>query len=323
MRSQVGVVAVLCAFVACGGRQAPRVAGPPIASSAAASAPCAADDAVPAPDAALARWQAIVADDMRPPAGTTAAALVPELVAYLGSPDPVRRDRIAYDVLARWVDRGTLAPAEVRALAATLVRALREPISAAAPDGVFRRSFSALVLAAIVRRDAAASILDDAARRDLLQATRAYAERETDLRGHIGARGWVHAAAHTADLLAQLMKLPLFTPADRGVALEAVARFTVRRHGVVLAYGEDGRLAAAVLAAARAGLDPAQVERWLATLAAPLTERATPVFDAGLFAAQRNARNLLFTLYTQLSLATAPTPGEQQLLAAVRALLAA
>jgi len=43
-------------------------------------------------DAALRRWKTIIADDLRAPAGTPPAALVPELVAYLGSPDPVRRD---------------------------------------------------------------------------------------------------------------------------------------------------------------------------------------------------------------------------------------
>jgi len=85
------------------------------------SSPCPAVPGEPAPaseDAALRRWEAIAADDARPPAGTTAAALVPELVAYLGSPDPVRRDHIAYEVLARWIGDRVLGDADVRALAA-------------------------------------------------------------------------------------------------------------------------------------------------------------------------------------------------------------
>jgi hypothetical protein len=48
--------------------------------------------AVPAEDATFRRWKAIIADESRVPAGTPLAALVPKLVAYLGSPDPVRRD---------------------------------------------------------------------------------------------------------------------------------------------------------------------------------------------------------------------------------------
>ena len=261
------------------------------------------------------RWQAIVADDFQVPAGTTATALVPELVAYLGSPDPARRDGIGYEVLAQWIDKRVLADAEVVTLAQQLVAGVRDP-------DVLRRSFSLLVLAAVVRRDAATPALTDELRRAILAVAHEHAQRETDLRGHVGTQGWIHAAAHAADLLAQLAKLSLFTDADRATLLDAVAGFTSRRHGHILAYGEDGRLAVAVLAAVKRGIAKPALEAWLQKVVAPLTERATPVFDASTFAAQRNARNLLFTLFVQVSLAKEPTAGERELLETVRALLA-
>jgi Protein of unknown function (DUF2785) len=285
--------------------------------------PCPAGASVadlPAEDAALRRWKAIMADEFRPPAGTTAAALVPELVAYLGSPDPVRRDDVAYQVLDRWIRTQVLAEAEVRALAETLIADLRGPLET--PEGVFRRSFSALVLASIVGRDAKTPFLSDGERRALLAAARDYAHRETDLRGHTGARGWAHAAAHTADLLAQLAKLPSFSDDDRAIMLDAVTGFIVRRHGEVLHQGEDGRLAVAVLAVARSGIAEPALVAWLASIKAPVVERWGPAFDAGRYAAQRNARNLLFTLFVQTSLKPAPTDGERRLLDAVRAVLA-
>jgi Protein of unknown function (DUF2785) len=133
--------------------------------------------------------------------------------------------------------------------------------------------------------------------------------------------GWAHAAAHTADLLARLAQLPSFTDADRAVILDAVAAFVVRPHGQILAYGEDGRLAVAVVSAAKAGLAPAVIDAWLAALKAPLAEQLTQAFDPGLFAAQRNVRNLLFTLYVHGSTATDPTPGEKLLFEKVHALL--
>lgn len=62
-------------------------------------------------DYCLRRWQAIHAAGDAPPPGTSAEALLPELVVYLGSPDPARRDGIGYEVLAQWLVR---APRWVR-----------------------------------------------------------------------------------------------------------------------------------------------------------------------------------------------------------------
>jgi hypothetical protein len=57
----------------------------------------------PRPVDAMRRWQAILAEDARPPAGTSAATLLPELGAYLASPDLARHDAIAIDVLDAWI----------------------------------------------------------------------------------------------------------------------------------------------------------------------------------------------------------------------------
>jgi hypothetical protein len=309
--------AILSLAMACSAA-APR---PPACPPGAPPVATATEPAIPPEDDALRRWKAIAATaDKAPPPGASAASLVPELLAYLASPDPVRRDGIAFEVLARWLDAKTLADAEVRELARRLLEDLAGPLDA--PDGVLRRSFSALVLAEVVRRDRKAPLLSDDERRAILRAAVAYAARETDLRGHTGAKGWAHAAAHTADLLARLAGLPAFTDADRALILDAVASFVVRRHGQILAYGEDGRLATSVVAAARAGLPEQALDAWLAALKAPLVERGSAAFDAGLFAAQRNVRNLLFTLYVHGATAASPSPGERVLFEKVRALLA-
>jgi uncharacterized protein DUF2785 len=275
---------------------------------------------VPPADDARAKWLAVAeSKDMAPPAGTTMAAALPELVAYLGSPDPVRRDHIGYEVLARWISSGKLVDADARELA----RKLRDNLAPAPEvrDGVFLRSFSALVLAEIVRRDRKTPFLSDDDRRAILKTAHDYAERETDLRGHTGDTGWAHAAAHTADLLASLARLPAFTDADRAQILDATASFVTRRHGQILAYGEDGRLAVSVVAAAAGGLSAEAIDAWIAKLKAPLVEPATHQFDAALFAAKRNARNLLFSVYVQISAGDAESTGERLLFEKVLALI--
>ncbi len=299
----------------------PRAAPCPIMSPAVA-APAGADAPLPPPDDQLRRWQAIHADGDQPPEGTTAAALLPELVAYLASPDPVRRDGIGFEVLSAWVVlEPRLDAAEVRALAAQLLDGLAAPLGT--PDGVYGRSFAALALSLVVARDVAEPVLDDDARRGLLAAARTYAGREDDLRGHTGARGWAHAAAHTADLLKFLAREPAFTDDDRAVILDAIALLVVRRHGFNFHHGEDGRLALPVLEVVRRGVATARLDAWVEALAAPLLERGGADFDPALFAAQRNARNLLFTLFVQLSAEPTPSAATAHLFARIRALLGA
>jgi hypothetical protein len=278
-------------------------------------------DDLPAPDDQLKRWQAIHANKDQPPDGTTAAALLPELVAYLGSPDPVRRDGIAFEVLVNWIARDPkLSPDEVRTLALELQANLSGPLDVR--DGVFKRSFSALVLSLVAARDVAAPFLTDDERRAMLAALRAYADRETDLRGHTGARGWAHAAAHTADALKFLAREPNFTDTDRATILDAVNALTVRRHGAIFHHGEDTRLAQPVIEALRRGVPDDRFDTFLAALIAPLKEGDAAAFEPKLYAAQRNARNLLFTLYVQLSLDPKPSDDVKRAADAIRALIA-
>lgn len=277
-------------------------------------------DDVPPPDDQLKKWQAIHANKDQLPAGTTAGQLVPELVAYLGSVDPARRDGIAFEVFVSWiVKEPTLSPEELRGLLGTLEGNLAGPLDAR--DGVYLRSFSALVLSLIVKRDLDQPFLDDAERRKLLDAAVAYAGRETDLRGHTGKRGWAHAAAHTSDLLKFLAREPTFTDEDRLRVLDGAVALAARKHGGNFHHGEDSRIAIAVLEAVKRGVPDDKIEPWLARLAAPLEQPERAQLDPALYGAQRNARNLLFTLFVQLSVDPKPSDDAKAMLQAIRTLI--
>jgi hypothetical protein len=75
-------------------------------------------------------WQAIIDAEYAVPAGHTARDLTVELMGYLGSPDPRLRDDIAYGILARWITRGVLPPADLRPLIAPLAANFRQGIDA-------------------------------------------------------------------------------------------------------------------------------------------------------------------------------------------------
>ena len=75
---------------------------------------------------------------------------------------------------------------------------------------------------------------------DLLAATTRYLTAEKDTRGFVAGAGWVHAAAHTADVLKFLGRNPKLTPAGQARIVEATAT-RLRTAGVVYAWGEDER----------------------------------------------------------------------------------
>ncbi len=76
-----------------------------------------------------------------------------------------------------------------------------------------------------------------------------------------------------------------------------------------------------MIVSARLGLPAETIADFVGKLRAPLVEKGTADFDAGLYYAQRNARDLLFTLYVVGATTQEPTPGEVALFAAVNALI--
>jgi hypothetical protein len=255
-------------------------------------------------------WRAVHERGNAPPPDANLPALALELVGYLGSIDPEVRDQLAYEVLAAWIGKdGLLRPDAIRRIRDALLARLRAPAGRVGGDSVFGRSFAALVLAEIAAREVGTPTFSDEELTAMVAAARTYAGAERDLRGHVAGRGWAHAAAHTADWLRFLARNPRLGRERGQMVLDAILDLTVRRHGQILCHGEDGRLAQPVLELLRGGhVDAQAFSAWVDRLLAPLRERGGPRFDARLYAAQRNARNLAFTLFVQLSLADGRGP---------------
>lgn len=191
-------------------------------------------------------WRAIVKADFAPPADADVPALAAELGDLLASPDPELRDEIAYSTLASWIyQRKVLDAAALRPLTGSLIRNLRADVGSVDTDAVFRRSFSALTLSVVVARDNGDPVLDDTAYHELLNAALTYLDAEKDVRGYDESKGWIHSAAHTADLLKFLARSRFASASDQARILEAIARKL--NDSPVFTYGEDERFARAVL----------------------------------------------------------------------------
>jgi hypothetical protein len=193
----------------------------------------------------------IAAHKFAVPPGASAAALAPELIVWLGSPDPELRDTLAYSILDAWISptrtrQAQLTNTQLLSLLPQLQHNLTIAIGGSGTDSVFLRSYSALILASFAERDLQQPFLSPGQYRALLASALAYLRDERDNRGFDPVKGWVHSTAHTADLLANLARNPRFTPADQAAVFSSIDQ-RLRSATTIYTYGEQDRLAVTLL----------------------------------------------------------------------------
>ncbi|GGJ05487.1 DUF2785 domain-containing protein [Streptomyces brasiliensis] len=186
--------------------------------------------------------------DIRELSGPGRAVALAALVADLRSPDPEVRDERGYVTAVRWIP--SLDATERHLLGDRMAAHFDHP-------AVQARAFAPLVLARIVEAGDW--------RREWWRAFADWYPAETDLRGHDPVLGWVHAAAHGADLLAALARRPGQDPLS--LAGSAVARLLAPTDHVFDAQ-EDDRLAYALAQIlSHPGLTEARSTQWLEPVA--------------------------------------------------------
>src|SRR5947207_12419771 len=169
-------------------------------------------------------WAGIAKNRYEVPPGESADALVRELSDFLGSPDPELRDDFAYSIAAAWIYRDRrVSEKTLHELLKTWSANLQVGLGGIGSDTLFLRAFSALDLSLLAALDDQRPFLDEAELTGLLSAALAYLAGEKDLRPFDARHGWMHATAHTADLLKFLGRNPRLRAADQGRILEAVA----------------------------------------------------------------------------------------------------
>jgi hypothetical protein len=209
-------------------------------------------------------WRQIAQAHYAVPPGQSAIGLAQELSGLLASPDPELRDDLAYSILDAWIRAPKVfSQSELVALASAWQASLVRGIGESGTNSVLQRSFSALCLASLAARDRETPFLADSQFHALLDAATTYLNAERDLRGFDANLGWIHATAHTADLLAELAANPRLTRDEQARILTAIAR-RLQTAPQVYTQGEQGRLAVAVLAIMkRTDFDAPAFETWL------------------------------------------------------------
>lgn len=239
------------------------------------------------------------------PAGPSPADLVDELLGALCSPDPVLRDEQAYPVLASWIVAGNLDDELIALGDRTLGLFSRREIQA--------RTFAALVLAALIHRDTAAGTLDTST---VLRWRDGFADwwlAETDLRGWDDQLGWLHAAAHGADVVGELGRSPRLDGDQLAGLLGLACSRLLAPTTQVFAHQEDDRIALAVATVlARQELPTAAATGWLGPVRGYL-EAARP---GPVPAPAANTMRTLRSLYLMIDRGFRPDPDQPDRLVA-------
>jgi len=271
-------------------------------------------------------WREIVKHEYAVPAGASPIVLLRELSGYFSSPDAELRDELAAGIAEQWIfEQKLLAPAELRELLTAWTANLKVGLGESGTDSVFLRSFSALGLSNIAAVENQKPFLTAAEFEGLLTATLDYLNGEKDVRGYDPQKGWIHSAAHTADILTSLGRSRYLKPADQGRILTAIGR-KMDNPGGVFTHGEESQLAEATLSLVRR---PDFDSAAFAAMTDGFLQEAKPLWQGRLdprrFAAVENSKHFLRSLYVQLALVAAakPSPGLAPTQAKILACLAA
>ncbi len=161
--------------------------------------------------------------------------LYPYAIKHIGDIDPVLRDEYVYRFFWTIIRHDLLADETLIELFDTM----HHNIHPGKP--ILTRSFSYLVLAALIKRHSVKTFLDQARLNDVYEtAIKAFGE-ETDMRGYDEAIGFVHAIAHGADLLEALATIDI-TQAQVDTMLTVVKKKVFTTSGAYH-HNEDKRMA--------------------------------------------------------------------------------
>lgn len=147
------------------------------------------------------------------------------ITAQLANPLPQYRDTGAFFFLSDMVQNDLLAPEQLRWLAEYLSsdEQLFSHILEPHNDGIYRRSFSVMILSLLLYANRVKQpFLSDGQLDDMIDQIALYAALERDGRGFIGQNGWAHAFTHIGNAAAEIFLMPQLMRADKLFLMSAM-----------------------------------------------------------------------------------------------------
>jgi hypothetical protein len=259
------------------------------------------------------RLQAIASDNYKAPTRPELYPLILAMGIHTGSLDPELRDDLIYTTMATWIARDVF---EAKDLKEILIVSLNEQhlflgLGERESDTVFTRTFSMLIVAAVLNAHRRHPFLPHNELQVIKHKLLRYLDGEKDLRGYIPVKGWAHSAAHAADALDELVQCNALDADDVQEVLAAM-RNMIGTAETVYICEEDERLVTAVLSAwQRAEISDEEIILWLDALT-PSENGSLPFPDS--YRNHINCKNFM----RSLTFRTAHMPLSEQVHLAIR-----
>lgn len=250
---------------------------------------------------------AIADNHYRLPEDIDRFAFLQALLQNFDTTDAELRDELTYMILAHAIiDEETayrLSAEQREILLLTCIddAHLFHSIGEAGTDSIFMRSFSLLIVAALLYADARLQHISEEATRETQAALLRYAREERDWRGYIKGKGWAHSVAHLSDALDEIAQNRYTMRADREAIMHTLVYLATLPEP--LCYEEDDRLSFAAYRLIASGMvDDAFLETWAESLFVARTEEIPggTLDDVASWIRAANAKNFLRSLYFRL-----------------------
>ncbi len=182
------------------------------------------------------------------------------MLEHIGDVDPELRDGCIYPMFGELIHKDRLHNHQKeRILESCMSRShLFYRVGENKGDGVFTRSFSALVIAEIVKHE---QEWERGQYEGVLNSCVKYLEKEQDVRGYVENKGWAHSIAHGADLLVALVEHSQFRKDDATLFLQAVRDAFWKED--VFTDDEEERLSFVIEALLKRDVAPSTVTKWV------------------------------------------------------------
>ena len=220
------------------------------------------------------------------------------MLMQIGNTDSYLRDELIYQSFGKLIYSNQLGANELETLLVRLTQDdyLFYKIGEQGTDSVFTRSFSVLVIAAIIEYDVVKLQVDNRIIKHTVEKVTEYMITEKDTRGFVEGKGWAHAIAHAADALDALAKHLEMQKADTVKILQAIEHSLLRQ--VDYLDEEEERLAIIISSLLKYQDAEKEIQLWIEKIMAIVETKLEE--NQGMIEAyhtQRTAKNFLKSVY--------------------------
>ena len=220
------------------------------------------------------------------------------MLMQIGNTDSYLRDELIYQSFGKLIYSNQLGANELETLLVRLTQDdyLFYKIGEQGTDSVFTRSFSVLVIAAIIEYDVVKLQVDNRIIKHTVEKVSEYMITEKDTRGFVEGKGWAHAIAHGADALDALAKHPKMQKPETVKILQAIEHSLLRQ--VDYLDEEEERLAIIISSLLKYQDAEKEIQLWIEKIMAIVETKLEE--NQGMIEAyhtQRTAKNFLKSVY--------------------------